>query len=67
MATFRERALNEAASHGSGRYYLEDGPVSEYFGQNVLDIDKMRGYMSQKAYEAVVASAKYGAKRLRPV
>ena len=62
MATFRERALNEAASHGSGRYYLEEGPVSEYFGQNVLDIDKMRGYMSQKAYEAVVASAKYGAK-----
>jgi len=62
MATFRERALNEAALHGSGRYYLEEGPVSEYFGQNVLDIDKMRGYMSQKAYEAVVASAKYGAK-----
>ena len=62
MATFRERALNEAASHGSGRYYLEEGPVSEYCGQNVLDIDKMRGYMSQKAYEAVVASAKYGAK-----
>ena len=62
MATFRERALNEAASHGSGRYYREDGPVSEYFGQNVLDIDKMRGYMSQKAYDAVVASAKYGAK-----
>ncbi len=62
MATFRERALNEAASHGSGRYYSEDRPVSEYFGQNVLDLDKMRGYMSQKAYEAVVASAKYGAK-----
>ena len=62
MATFRERALNEAASHGSGRYYLEEGPVSEYFGQNVLDLDKMRGYMSQKAYDAVVASAKHGAK-----
>ena len=50
MATFRERALNEAASHGSGRYYLEEGPVSEYFGQNVLDLDKMRAYMSQKAF-----------------
>ena len=62
MATFRERALNEAASHGSGRYYLEEGPVSEYFGQNVLDLDKMRAYMSQKAYDAVVASAKHGAK-----
>ena len=62
MATFRERALNEAASHGSGRYYLEEGPVSEYFGQNVLDLDKMRAYMSQKAYDAVVASAKHGSK-----
>jgi len=62
MATFRERALNEAASHGSGRYYLEEGPVSEYFGQNVLDLDKMRAYMSQKAYDAVIASAKHGAK-----
>lgn len=62
MATFRERALNEASAHGTGRYYVEEGPVSGYFGQNVLDLDKMRGYMSQKAYEAVLASAQYGAK-----
>ena len=62
MATFRERALNEASSHATGRYYVEEGPVSGYFGQNVLDLDKMRGYMSQKAYEAVLASAQYGAK-----
>ena len=62
MATFRERALNEASSHCTRRYYVEEGPVSGYFGQNVLDLDKMRGYMSQKAYEAVLASARYGAK-----
>ena len=62
MATFRERALNEASSHNTGRYYVEEGPVSGYFGQNVLDLDKMRGYMSQQAYEAVLASVKYGAK-----
>ena len=67
MATFRERALNEAASHNTGRYYVEEGPVSDYFGQNVLDLDKMRSYMSQKAYEAVIASAKYGAKLDRSV
>ena len=67
MATFRERALNEAASHATGRYYVEEGPVSEYFGQNVLDLDKMRGYMSQKAYEAVLASVQYGAKLDRSV
>ena len=67
MATFRERALNEAASHHTGRYYVEKGPVSKYFGQNVLDLDKMRGYMSAQAYEAVLASVKHGAKLDRSV
>ena len=67
MATFRQRALDEAAAHQTGRYYVEAGPVSEYFGQNVLDLDKMRGYMSQQAYEAVLASVKFGAKLDRSV
>ena len=67
MATFRERALNDASSHSDGRYYTEEGPVSGYFGQNVLDLDKMRGYMSQKAYEAVLASVRDGAKLDRSV
>ena len=62
MATFRQRALDEAATHQTGRYYFENGPVSEYFGKNVLDLDKMRNYMSQQAYEAVLASVKFGAK-----
>ncbi|MBQ2875096.1 MAG: glutamine synthetase III, partial [Bacteroidales bacterium] len=67
MATFRQRALDEAAMHGNGRFFEEEGPVSRYFGQNVLDLDKMRGYMSQQAYEAVLASVKYGAKLDRSV
>ena len=62
MATFRQRALNEAAAHQTGRYYMEEGPVSEYFGKNVLDLDKMQAYMSPQAYEAVLASVKFGAK-----
>ena len=62
MATFRKRALDEAAGHKTVRYYDEKGPVSEYFGQNVLDLEKMRGYISSHAYEAVLASVKYGAK-----
>ena len=33
--------------HKTDRFYAEEGPVSRYFGQNVLDLDKMRGYMSQ--------------------
>ena len=62
MATFRQRALDEAASHKTGRYYSEEGPVSNYFGRNVLDLDKMKDYMSAKAYEAVLSSVKHGAK-----
>jgi hypothetical protein len=67
MATFRQRALNEAAAHHTDRYYIEEGPVSEYFGKNVLDLDKMQAYMSPQAYEAVLASVKYGAKLDRSV
>ncbi|MBE6235573.1 MAG: glutamine synthetase type III [Bacteroidales bacterium] len=62
MAIFRQRALNEASAHDVRRFYDEDGPVSNYFGLNVLDLDKMRNYMSQEAYEAVLASVRYGAK-----
>ena len=67
MATFRQRALNEAAMHQTGRFYEEDGPVSGYFGKKVLDLDKMRSYMSEKAYNAVLASVKFGAKLDRSV
>ena len=62
MATFRQRALDEASMHKTGRYYVEEGPVSTYFGRNVLDLEKMKDYMSAKAYEAVQASVKFGAK-----
>ena len=62
MATFRKRALDEAAAHLTVRHYDEGVPVSEYFGRNVLDLDKMRGYMSAQAYQAVLASVEFGAK-----
>ena len=56
MAAFRQRALDEAASHHAERYFVEEGPVSKYFGKNVLDLYKMRSYMSKQAYEAVLAA-----------
>ena len=62
MATFRQRALNEASMHETGRYFHEEGPVSTYFGLNVLDLEKMKNYMSVKAYDAVLASVKFGEK-----
>ena len=48
--------------HKTDRFYIEEGPVSSYFGKNVLDLEKMKDYMSAKAYEAVQASVKFGAK-----
>ena len=67
MATFRHRALDEAASHGTSRHFEVNGPVSEYFGQNVLDMEKMKGYMSPKAHQAVLSSVQHGAKLDRSV
>ena len=67
MATFRHRALNEAASHVTSRHFEVKGTVSSYFGQNVLDLEKMKGYMSPNAYEAVLSSVQFGAKLDRSV
>ena len=67
MATFRQRALNEAATHQTQRFFKEDGPISSYFGRNVLDIEKMRNYVSQEAYEAVLAAVHHGAKLDRSI
>src|SRR5574344_787013 len=67
MATFRQRALNEAATHSSERFFVEKGPASSYFGQNVFDTKKMRRYMSQPAYEAVMSAIEHGTKIDREV
>lgn len=60
MSTFRQRALDEAAAHKTERFYEESRPISSYFGQNVFDLPKMRKYMSQPAYEAVLAAINDG-------
>ena len=60
MSTFRQRALDEAAAHTTGRYFVEKRPVSAYFGENVFDLAKMRRYMSQTAYDSVVSAVKFG-------
>ena len=67
MATFRQMALNEPATPEPERFFVEKGPISRFFGQNVLDIEKMRGYVSQQAYEAVLSAVKYGAQLDRGV
>ncbi|MDP3451909.1 MAG: glutamine synthetase III, partial [Bacteroidales bacterium] len=53
MSSFRKRALDEFSSHKAERFYVEKQPVSQYFGQNVFDIEKMRRYLSAEAFDAV--------------
>ena len=62
MATFRQCALNEAASHRAERKFEENRPVSAYFGERVFDLKKMRRYMSKPAFEAVLAAIAQGTK-----
>ena len=62
MSNMRERAINEAHTHEANRFFIDSRPVSEYFGQNVLDIDKMADYMSADAYKAVLTAVRDGAK-----
>lgn len=62
MSVFRTRALDEFSSHTAERFYVEERPVSQYFGQNVFDLRKMKKYLSPEAYTAVLSSIKDGAK-----
>ncbi|MBQ1865675.1 MAG: glutamine synthetase III [Bacteroidales bacterium] len=67
MASFRQNALKDAASHEAGRFYMQSGPVSSYFGRNVFDLAKMRKYLSKPAYDAVRAAMTSSAKIDREV
>lgn len=60
MSNFRIRALQEFSTHRAERFFEENRPVSEYFGQNVFTLEKMRKYLSPDAYAQVVSSIREG-------
>ena len=62
MATFRERALAVASSRSTGRFCVEDGPISTYFGQDVFTVETMRKYLSAKAFTGVLEARRSGRK-----
>ena len=61
MSNFRIRALQEFSTHRAERFFEEDRPVSEYFGQNVFTMERMRKYLSPDAYAHVQSSIREGA------
>lgn len=60
MSTFRQKALSEFSAHKIERYCVETKPVSSFFGQNVFDLKKMRSYLPEVAYNAVVKAIEDG-------
>ena len=62
MGNVRNRALDEFATHKAERFFEEKRAVSEYFGVNVFDLEKMRVYLSSDAYEAIIAAINNGEK-----
>lgn len=60
MANIRKKALEEFATHKAERFYEETRPISEFFGQNVFDLEKMKRYLSAEAYSAVVDAINLG-------
>lgn len=62
MGNIRNRALDEFATHKPERFYVETRPISEYFGMNVFDMDKMKLYLSEEAYCSIVAAIEKGEK-----
>jgi len=49
----RFNALKECAKHHAERFHAENSKISEYFGINVFDKEKMRNYLSSEAFAAV--------------
>ena len=62
MTNIRKRALVEFALHKPERFHVEERPVSEFFGENVFDLEKMKRYLSSEAYKAVVDAIELGEK-----
>ena len=67
MASFRERALAVASSRSTDRHYVEQGPISTYFGQNVFTVEKMRKFLPADALQAVIDARATGEKIPRTV
>src|SRR5574344_461520 len=62
MGNIRNRALDKFATHKAERCYVETRPISEYFGVNVFDMDKMKLYLSEEAYSSIIAAVEKGEK-----
>lgn len=59
MENLRQLAILEASRHTPARFYVKEGPISEFFGECVFTLAKMKDYMGGEAYKALSDAIKY--------
>jgi glutamine synthetase len=62
MAVIRFKALAEVLKRQAVKIDIPNEKVSEYFGLNVFNKEKMRKYLSKEAYSHVISSIEQGTK-----
>jgi glutamine synthetase len=62
MSTFRFQALQEFTTRRAERFYPTPPRISDCFGINVFNQEKMKKYLSSEAYEAVQCAIDEGKK-----
>lgn len=62
MAHLRFKSIEEAVNRVPFQQDKETNRISEIFGINVFDRDKMKRYLSREAYESVVSAIEIGRK-----
>ena len=59
MEKMRQLAILEASRHTPARYFKKEYPISEFFGECVFTLDKMKDYMGEDAYKALSDAIKH--------
>ena len=62
MSNLRFKAMGEALTRNSIPYENPEGKISDFFGINVFDHQKMRKYLSNAAFESVISAIDEGRK-----
>jgi glutamine synthetase len=62
MSTFRVQALQEFTTRRAERFYPTPSRISDVYGVNVFDHEKMKKYLSTEAYETVRCAVEEGKK-----
>jgi len=60
MATTRFKALEEVFNRKSIEVKFPSNKISDYYGENVFDSEKMRQYISAEAYKSVMTAIEKG-------